>query len=68
MPTLIPDPELVQRLAALRAEHRELDGKIHRLAANPDDELETKRLKRRKLQLKDAIWRLEAMLEPDEPA
>ncbi len=60
--------ETSQRIAELRAEHRDLDEHIARLAANPDDELEAKRLKKRKLQLKDCIARLESMLIPDEPA
>ena len=41
---------------------------IDQLAANPEDELELKRLKRRRLQLKDCIARLESALIPDEPA
>jgi len=60
--------EISQRIAELRAEHRRLDERIAQLAANPDDDLEAKRLKRRKLQLKDCITRLESMLIPDEPA
>ena len=60
--------ETSQRIAELRAEHRDLDEHIARLAANPDDELEAKRLKKRNLQLKDCIARLESMLIPDEPA
>ena len=44
------------------------DERIGQLAANPDDELEAKRLKKRKLQLKDCIARLESLLIPDEPA
>ncbi|SBV37320.1 conserved hypothetical protein [uncultured Stenotrophomonas sp.] len=60
--------ETSQRIAELRAEHRGLDERIAQLAANPDDDLEAKRLKRRKLQLKDCIARLESMLIPDEPA
>ncbi len=59
---------IVERLAELRAEHRALDERIHGLAANPGDDLEAKRLKRRKLQLKDCIARLESLLIPDEPA
>ncbi len=63
------DPaEIVERLAALRAEHRLLDEQITRMAANGEDELESKRLKRRKLQLKDCIARLESLQIPDEPA
>nr|WP_275584531.1 YdcH family protein [Stenotrophomonas sp. NLF4-10] len=52
----------------MRTEHRSLDERIAQLATNPDDELEAKRLKKRKLQLKDCIARLESMLIPDEPA
>ena len=60
--------EIAERLVVLRQEHRELDVTIERMAANGQDELEAKRLKRRKLQLKDCIARLEDMLIPDEPA
>lgn len=60
--------EISTRLQALRKEHRELDVQIERMAANGEDELEAKRLKRRKLQLKDCIARLEDMQIPDEPA
>ncbi|MCD9085275.1 YdcH family protein [Stenotrophomonas sp. SY1] len=67
METLTP-AEISERIAQLRTEHRELDERIARLAANPDDELDAKRLKRRKLQLKDCIIKLECMLIPDEPA
>jgi len=59
---------IVQRIAELRQEHRALDERIQQLAANPDDDLEAKRLKRRKLQIKDCIARLESALIPDEPA
>ena len=68
MSELPPFAEISQRIAELRAEHRSLDERIGRLAANPDDELDAKRLKKRKLQLKDCIARLESMLIPDEPA
>jgi hypothetical protein len=58
--------ELAQRLEALRLEHRDLDDAIHALQANPYvDQLQMTRLKRRKLQLKDAISRLESELIPD---
>ena len=57
------------RLAALRLEHRDLDAAILRLQADLQaDELAVKRLKKRKLQLKDLISRLESDLIPDEPA
>lgn len=60
--------DISARLAALRQEHRALDEQILGMAPNGDDELEAKRLKRRKLQLKDCIAKLEDMLIPDEPA
>jgi hypothetical protein len=57
------------RLAALRLEHRDLDAAIARLQMDIQaDELAVKRLKKRKLQLKDQIARLESDLIPDEPA
>jgi hypothetical protein len=60
---------IAQRLAALRLEHRDLDLAIARLQSDIDaDELAVKRLKKRKLQLKDQITRLESDLIPDEPA
>lgn len=67
------DPEEQARLSArliqLRIEHRDLDAAIARLQLDRDaDELMVKRLKKRKLQLKDCIARLESALIPDEPA
>ena len=64
------DPAVLARqLADLRLEHRDLDAAIERLVQAPDaDELTVKRLKKRKLWLKDCIARLESALIPDEPA
>ncbi len=60
---------IAHRLAELRMEHRDLDLAIDRLHENISaDELAIKRLKKRKLQLKDTIIRLESALIPDEPA
>jgi len=60
---------IAQRLAALRLEHRDLDLAIARLQSDGEaDDLAVKRLKKRKLQLKDQIARLESDLIPDEPA
>lgn len=60
---------IAHRLAELRMEHRDLDLAIDRLHENiVADELAIKRLKKRKLQLKDTIARLESALIPDEPA
>lgn len=60
--------EICERLTALRTEHRALDDRITEMAANGQDDLDAKRLKRRKLQLKDCITRLESLQIPDEPA
>jgi hypothetical protein len=64
------DPAVIARqLAELRLEHRELDAAIDRMVQTGDsDELMVKRLKKRKLWLKDCIARLESALIPDEPA
>jgi hypothetical protein len=57
---------LMDRLVQLTLEHRDLDSVIHRLADDPThDELQMKRLKRRKLLLKDQIARLQRQLDPD---
>ena len=61
--------EINHRVSELRLEHRNLDAEIDRLAADiRADELSLKRLKKRKLWLKDCISRLESALIPDEPA
>ena len=58
--------EIVHRLTQLRVEHRDLDAAIERLAADIQaDELAIKRLKKRKLLIKDSITRLESRLIPD---
>ncbi|ASR42933.1 MULTISPECIES: YdcH family protein [unclassified Luteimonas] len=63
------DDSPAQRLVALRGEHRELDALIDRLQHDPlHDEVMLKRLKKRKLALRDAIAQLESSLIPDEPA
>ena len=60
---------LARRVVEMRQEHRDLDVAIERLAVDIQaDELALKRLKKRKLQLKDMIARLESELIPDEPA
>lgn len=57
---------ITRRLVELRLEHRDLDTAIARLQADIEaDELAVKRMKKRKLQLKDAISRLESALIPD---
>ncbi len=57
---------LGRRLRVLEVEHRDLDEIVTRLSAQPDvDELLIKRLKRRKLLLKDKIARIRSALIPD---
>lgn len=57
---------LETRLHDLKSEHRDLDDVIARITeAAPFDQLQVKRLKKRKLNLRDQIIRLEALLLPD---
>jgi hypothetical protein len=57
---------LRETLGRLRQEHRELDATIVALeASTPSDALQVKRLKKRKLLLKDRIAELEDQLTPD---
>lgn len=61
--------EVRAKLHALQVEHRDLDEVISRLtSAPPHDDLLVRRLKKRKLLLKDRITLLQRMLEPDVPA
>ena len=56
-------------LELLRTEHRDLDEAIGQLIQAPQlDELLIRRLKKRKLALKDRIAVIERIIEPDEPA
>jgi hypothetical protein len=56
----------ITRLRQLRIEHRDLDDVISRLQMDYSvDELQLKRLKKRKLMLKDQITRLESEIIPD---
>ena len=58
--------EIVRSLMELRVEHRDLDDAIVALAnADYVDQLQLKRLKKRKLSIKDAIQKLESKLIPD---
>ncbi|MCB1801267.1 MAG: DUF465 domain-containing protein [Gammaproteobacteria bacterium] len=60
------EPRVRERLAELRLEHRDLDDAIHLMAESGRvDALQMRRMKKRKLQLKDTIRRLESMLIPD---
>nr|WP_213437631.1 MULTISPECIES: YdcH family protein [Lysobacter] len=60
---------MAQRVIELKLEHRDLDAAIERLQDASDiDDLTIKRLKKRRLQLKDAIAKIESAMIPDEPA
>ena len=62
-----PDIEALRaKLAELRLEHRDLDDVISRLSeSSPFDQLQLRRLKKRKLVLKDIIAHIESQLLPD---
>lgn len=58
--------EIELRLALLREEHRDLDDAIAVLAVDPyTDQLKLRRLKKRKLRLRDQIAYWESRLIPD---
>jgi hypothetical protein len=61
------DPgEIAALIAELREEHRDLDEAIARLVRDPSiDQLRLRRMKKRKLKLKDWITQLESELIPD---
>ena len=60
------DRELRDELVKLRAEHRQLDDEIVASGSSATaDQLLVKRLKKRKLQLKDQITSIEDQLLPD---
>ena len=54
------------KLIELQMEHRDLDDVVARLSRDKDvDQLQLRRLKKRKLLLKDQIERLKSLLIPD---
>jgi hypothetical protein len=60
---------LPRRLIELRMEHADLDSLIDLSAHQvPADELAIRRLKKRRLALRDVIAQLEAELDPKQPA
>lgn len=65
--TNLHSPE--RQLIELRIEHADLDAMIDRAADDsPVDELMMRRLKKRRLSLRDEIARVERELQPNEPA
>jgi hypothetical protein len=60
---------IAKRIIELQVEHRDLDQVIEQLCSLAvRDELQIKRLKKRKLQIKDQITWLQIQLTPDIPA
>ncbi|RJF98740.1 YdcH family protein [Noviherbaspirillum saxi] len=66
---MIPTADIQRRIIELEVEHRDLDAVIDLLTRDAlHDELQLRRLKKRKLQLKDHITLLKMQLIPDVPA
>lgn len=64
-----PTEDIQRRIIELEVEHRDLDVVIDMLVNDiRRDELQLRRLKKRKLQLKDHITLLKIQLVPDVPA
>jgi hypothetical protein len=62
----VPDRDLIERLDAVKNEHRDLDAAIAALLhTGLPDQLRLARLKKRKLRLRDEIALLESRLIPD---
>jgi hypothetical protein len=62
----IDEQTMRRKLEEMRLEHRALDEAIVRLSGDPTmDQVQLRRLKKRKLQLKDFISRIESLLIPD---
>jgi hypothetical protein len=60
---------LARRLIELQIEHADLDNLIDQATGqNPQDELAIRRMKKRRLLMRDQIARLEAALDPPELA
>jgi hypothetical protein len=60
---------LERQLIELRIEHGDLDAMLDRASSeSPMDELLLRRLKKKRLGLRDKIVRIERILTPDQPA
>jgi len=67
--TMTHREDIQRRIIELEVEHRDLDAVIDLLTQAPrQEELQLRRLKKRKLQLKDHIVLLKMQLMPDIPA
>tara|TARA_R110000824_G_scaffold390760_3_gene587554 strand:- start:33279 stop:33485 length:207 start_codon:yes stop_codon:yes gene_type:complete len=64
--TELEEQELREALAQLKEEHRDLDAAISALESTPlPDHLQIKRLKKRKLYLRDRIREIDDQIFPD---
>ena len=62
----IEKQQLIQELAELKQDHRDLDIAIEKMVEKVEaNQLDISRLKKKKLKLKDSIIRLESKLIPD---
>lgn len=67
--SMSPSEDIQQRITELEIEHRDLDTVIAELTNDLlHEELQLRRLKKRKLQLKDHVTLLKMQLVPDIPA
>ncbi|HVJ60958.1 MAG TPA: DUF465 domain-containing protein [Burkholderiaceae bacterium] len=67
--TTLDAEAVARRIVELQVEHRDLDDAISRLSIQSGvDELQLRRLKKRKLQIKDMLVQLQMQLVPDIPA
>lgn len=58
--------EIKKRISKLSLEHKDLDDALHLMNEKPSiDELQIRRLKMRKLKIKDEVEALESKLIPD---
>jgi hypothetical protein len=66
---IMESEQIKRRIIELQVEHRDLDDAIARMDEQVGiDEIRLRRLKKRKLQIKDTIYMLQMQLVPDIPA
>lgn len=63
--SILPPENIRQRVIELEVEHRDLDAAIDLLQSAIHEELHLRRLKKRRLLLKDHITQLKMQLVPD---
>ena len=69
MPDVLDSESILRRIVELQLEHQGLDAMIDGYGVRPDfDELQLRRLKKRRLQIRDTIQHLQMRLVPDVPA